>query len=138
MVSIEELQETTDEFFENFCREDFEKPKWSEKWLFKNTLPNNDKRGCYAHLINDSVVYIGLAIGKSYGGSGIGARVSKYWKKSTNYSITNPIYDSKINDINGIITLPFSEDNFYVAAALEVYLIQKLKGLRNKSYSSNK
>jgi hypothetical protein len=141
MVSVEKLKETTDEFFEKFCNNDLlnSRPTWSNnKWLFKGELPNNDKKGCYAHLINDEVIYIGLAIGNSYEGSGIGSRVSKYWKKSIDYSNTNQIYTPTIKDVTAIITLAFSEDNFYLAPALEVYLIQKLNPPKNRIHSKSK
>ena len=138
MVSIYDLEKTTIEFFDKFCKEDISRPNWSNRWHFKDTLPNNDHKGCYAHLVNDEVVYIGLAIGNSFDGSGIGARVSKYWKKSENYSISNQSYSPTIKYLTAIITLPFSEDNFYLAAALEVYLIQHLDLPRNKIHSRNK
>ncbi|MFT4851079.1 MAG: hypothetical protein ACI83B_003643 [Sediminicola sp.] len=94
MVSIQDLEETTNKFFNDLCKESISRPNWSNRWSFKDTLPNNDQKGCYAHLVNDEVVYIGLAIGNSYDGSGIGARVSKYWKKSENGS-SNIIGDDR-------------------------------------------
>jgi hypothetical protein len=138
MISVNDLKKTTNEFFNKFCREDLLRPTWSPRWNFHGTLHNNDTKGCYAHIVDNEVVYIGLAIGNSFDGSGIGARVSKYWKKSENYSINNPAYTSTAKDVTAIITLPFSDYNFYLAPALEVYLIQNLKGLRNKAYSRNK
>ncbi len=89
MVNVLDLRKTTNKFFNELCRNDVSKPTWSDNWYFKDTLPHNDKKGCYAHLNGNEVVYIGLAIGNSFDGSGIGARVSNYWKKSENYSSTN-------------------------------------------------
>lgn len=79
-----------------------------------------------------------LAIRNSYNGSGIGARVSKYWKKRVDYSITNQVYTSTVDGITAIITLPLEPNNFYLAAALEVYLIQHLDLPRNKIHSRKK
>jgi hypothetical protein len=138
MVSVNDLEKTNNEFFYKFCKEDISRPNWSNRWCFKDTLPNNDYKGCYAHLVNGEVVYIGLAIGNSFDGSGIGARVSKYWKKSVDYDSTNQIYTSTVEGITAIITLPFEPNNFYLAAALEVYLIQHLDLPRNKIHSKNK
>ncbi|WNH08508.1 hypothetical protein [Thalassobellus suaedae] len=137
MISVEKLNETTNEFFNAYCKTGLfdSETIWSPKWNFKGELHNNSRKGCYAHLADNEVVYIGLAIGNSLDGSGIGARVSKYWKKDKDYSSTNQAYTSTVEGVTAIITLPFSEENFYLAAALEVYLIQNLDGLRNKAYS---
>jgi hypothetical protein len=134
MVSIERLEKTTNEFFNKFCKENTIKPKWSHKWNFKNTLPNNDKKGCYAHLKGDDIVYIGVAISDSNEGSGLGSRISNYWKfvKSEN---GDRFYEPTVNGIDSIITLPFNTENFYLAAALEIYLIQKLKPSKNRTHS---
>ncbi|GAA4803261.1 hypothetical protein [Litoribaculum gwangyangense] len=136
MISVEKLKETTNDFFKEFCNIDG--PTWSEKWKFEGELPHNTKKGCYAHLKGNEVVYVGLAIGNSFDGSGIGARVSKYWKKSENYSVNKQVYLPTVKDVDSIITLPFEPDNFYLAAALEVYLIQKLKPIKNKIHSIKK
>ena len=138
MISIEDLEKTTVEFFGKFCKENISRPNWSDKWEFYNTLPHNNHKGCYAHLIDNEIVYIGLAIGNSFDGSGLGARVSKYWKKSADYSNTNQKYTSTVKDVTSIITLPFLDDTFYLAAALEVYLIQHLEPPRNKIHSRKK
>lgn len=138
MVTRNILEKRTKKFFKEFFNEDLIKnqPKWSkEKWSFEGTLPNNDKRGLYAHLKENEVTYIGLGIGKSYDNSGIGSRVSKYWKKSDNYSSENQKYIPTVESVDAIITLPFDDNNFYLAAALEVYLIKKLKPMKNKTHS---
>lgn len=137
MVTVEDLEKSTVEFFKKFCNEDLlnNQPKWSEKWLFKGTVPNNDKKGLYDHLENDEVTYIGLGIGQSFDGSGLGSRISRYWKKSKDYSTKNPLYTPSVDKVDAIITLPFSDYNFYLACALEVYLIQKLSPIKNRLHS---
>ena len=137
MISIDDLEKATNDFFTKFCREDFKKPKWSRKWCFNGELPYNQYKGCYAHLNGNEVVYIGLAISNSFDGSGIGSRISKYWKKSQNYSAINQVYEPTIKDVDAIITLPFEINNFYLAAALEIYLIQTLKPTKNRIHSNN-
>lgn len=135
MVNIEMLEKKTSEFFEKFCKKEIVVPQWSKPWEFKDTLPNNDQKGCYAHVVGNEIVYIGLAIGNSFDGSGIGARVSRYWKKGIDYRNDNRIYESTKKDVTSIITFPFQPDNYCLAAALEVYLIVNLKPQRNRIHN---
>ena len=143
MNNIEALKLHTEEFFTSFWNEELgNMPEWSnEIWKFDGTVPNSETKGCYAHLISEEIVYIGVAIGNSKGvdtGSGIGQRVSNYW-------VTNPdkregatkyIASSKAIGVTGIITIPFSNDkNYWFAAALEIYLLTKMSGLRNKTHN---
>ena len=132
MISVEKLKETTNDFFEKFCNID--KPTWSENGYFKGELPYNRNKGCYAHLKGNKVLYIGLAISDSNNGSGLGSRISKYWIYDTTKNGIR-IYKSTIDEVDSIITLPFTSKNFYLAAALEIYLIQTLKPIKNKIHS---
>ena len=138
MISRNDLEFRTQEFFEKFCSESLSIPKWSVAWQFKSTLPNNESKGCYAHLDGEQVTYVGLAIGDSYGGSGIGSRVSRYWKKNPTHSSSNPLYMPTVDKVTSIITLPFTTDNYYLAAALEVYLIDKLSPEKNRTHNKRK
>jgi len=138
MIYIKDLEVATSEFFSEYCRkEKFGKfPVWSPKWDFKGTLPYNDKKGCYAHLNNkDEVIYIGLGISNSNSGSGIGSRVSNYWTQTNEVIDGEKKYKSTVQDVTSIITLPFEKNTFYLAAALEVYLIQNLNGINNRLHS---
>jgi len=135
--TIKDLKKITEEFFNLYWDtnklENEEIPTWSENiWEYDGELPSNNKKGCYAHLNGVEVVYIGLGIGKSYDGSGIGARVRNYWKKNTDHIETGKSYTPTIKDVTGIITLPFPDKYFHLAAALEVFLIQKMPYLKNK------
>ncbi len=136
MISIEELEETTNEFFDKFCKKGLFnlRPNWSPKWRFRGELPNNSKKGCYAHLNGNEVVYIGMAIGDSNEGSGLGSRISSYWKYASSENGVR-IYNPTVKGIDSIITLPFTPNDFYLAAALEVYLIQELEPPKNKTHS---
>lgn len=132
MISADKLKETTNDFVEKFCNID--KPIWSEKWCFEGELPYNAEKGCYALLKGNEVLYIGLAISDSNNGSGLGSRISKYWIYHTTKNRIR-IYKPTIDGIDSIITLPFTSGNFYLAAALEIYLIQILKPIKNKIHS---
>jgi len=102
--------------------------------MFRGEVPNNSKKGCYALLFKDEIVYIGVAIGDSYEGSGLGSRISNYWNYDSNENGVRT-YEPTVKGINSIITLPFTPNDFYLAAALEVYLIQKLNPPNNKTHS---
>ena len=136
MISINRLKEASNAFFKDFCKIELvnNPPEWSEKWEFKGELTNNSNKGCYAHLNGNEVVYIGLAISDSNNGSGIGSRVSNYWKYDKMIDgVRN--YTPLVENVDSIITLPFENDDYYLAAALEIYLIQKLHPPKNKVHS---
>ncbi|MBK5212562.1 MAG: hypothetical protein JJE55_02735 [Flavobacteriaceae bacterium] len=138
MVNVIDLKKATSEFFSKFCKKEAfgEFPEWSSRWEFKGSLPNNERKGCYAILCGDEVIYVGLGISNSNKGSGIGSRVSKYWMSTNEVINGERKYISTSNDITSIITLPFENGTYYLAAALEVYLIYNLKLKNNKSYSN--
>ena len=138
MISRNDLENRTKEFFDKFCSTSLSVPEWSKPWCFEGTLTNNESKGCYAHLFGEQVAYIGLAIGNSYSGSGIGSRVSKYWKRHPEHTINNQLYLPTVDKVDSIITLPFDNNNYYLAAALEVYLIDKLHPEKNKTYKKSK
>jgi hypothetical protein len=135
MVCKSDLELKTKEFFDKFWCLENDPPSWSDEWYFKGELPNNQSKGCYAHLLDNEVTYVGLGIGKSYGGSGLGSRISNYWKYSGKINNGERIYEPTVKDVDSIITLPFCNDDFYIAAALEVYLIQNLDLKKNKVHS---
>jgi hypothetical protein len=140
MVNVNDLKQRTEEFFVKFCKDDlFENlPKWSAKWKFIGSVPYYDKKGCYAHLIDEEVVYVGLGISDSNNGNGIGSRVSNYWTSTNEFINGEKKYNSSVTDITSIITLPFENDTFYLAAALEIYLIQNMNLKKNRVHSKSK
>ncbi|MBK5212565.1 MAG: hypothetical protein JJE55_02750 [Flavobacteriaceae bacterium] len=139
MFIIKDLEVATSEFFSEYCRKEKfgEFPEWSNKWTFKGTLPYNNEKGCYAHLNKkDEVIYVGLGISNSNQGSGIGSRVSKYWTSTNEYVDSEKLYKSADDNVTSIVTIPFKDDTFYLAPALETYLIQKLTPTKNRIHSS--
>jgi hypothetical protein len=139
MATIDDLKKKTIEFLiKHYIKSPQSKfPEWSPVWEFKDTIPEYDKRGCYALLNNSNVEYIGVAIGISNEktkDSGIGYRLKNYWKvKERGSSNDLKLYKPSphINwTFSGIITLGF-EDQEYLAAALEVFLIQSLNPPKN-------
>jgi|TARA_R110002020_G_scaffold103640_3_gene242825 hypothetical protein len=134
MVSRNVLELKTKEFFDKFWCLNHNPPVWSNPWSFKGELLNNQSKGCYAHLLGNEVTYVGLGIGKSFGGSGLGSRISNYWKYTGTVDGIRE-YEPIVKEVDSIITLPFGNDDFYLAAALEVYLIQNLDLKKNKVHS---
>lgn len=135
MATLQELEKQTEEFFRMHWFIDSKsttphipKPEWSEKWLFIGELPNNSMKGCYSWLNQDNeVIYIGSALSKE---NALGSRISNYWTYNDRiendkrvYSPTNNLLQ---NGVSSIITLPFKEQE-YLVAALEIYLIQTLQ-----------
>lgn len=135
MITKENLQKETESFFNHYWNKiNGTKPVWSEPWEFDGTIPNNDKRGCYALFNNDEVIYIGVGLGKSFGtyhGSGLGDRLKRYWK--VNKANTGKQYEPTDDwlEVTSIITIGFIEQHYPLAAALEIYLISKLIPARN-------
>ena len=80
--------------------------------------------GVYYFLENDNVVYIGRALA----GTGLGARVHVQINAFGDHKWDRVIRNDEI--IVGVICL--DKDKWYIASALEVYLIDKLKPEFNK------
>lgn len=140
------LQTMTDQFFTNYWKPAVGPiPTWSDPWDFDSELPNNGKKGCYALVDeNNEVIYIGVAIGKTfaeykskgaYQPGGLGARLKAYWKvdkspdAKTKYTQT-----AKWPMVKGIRTIGFEDGHYWLAAALEIYLIDKLKPEMNTKH----
>ena len=136
MTDEEKLHKATDEFFNLYWKNSLgEPPSWSDHWDFNSSLPNNNRRGCYALFKNEKILYIGVGIGKSFGsyiGSGLGDRLKNYWKvnKSVNPK-TKYIQRSGWEELTSIMTIGFNEDHYPLAAALEVYLINSISPPKN-------
>jgi hypothetical protein len=110
---------------------------WSEPWHFKGPVPDGNKKGCYALFSSHELINIGVGIGKSSGideGSGLGSRLNNYWqvKKDKNGSQYKPT--SKWQEITSIRTIAFDESHYWLAAALEIFLIHKLNPPRNTQH----
>lgn len=127
-----ELRKATEYFFATFInRDNAEYAEWSEPWCFNGELPNNDKNaGCYGLFAGDELVYIGKGLGKN---SGLASKVSKRWVSNKGDLEQQYIPSKEFPDITSIMTIGF-EDHSFLAAALEIYLIEVLLPPRNKNY----
>ncbi len=138
----------TDTFFRLYWKEDFgSAPTWSDPWDFNCELPNNGLKGCYALVDeSDEVIYVGVAIGHTfapykskgaYQPGGLGARLKAYWKVDK-----EPFAQSKYTTtpnwqkVKCIRTIGFNDDHYWLAAALEVFLIDKLKPIKNSKHKA--
>jgi len=111
--------------------------EWFEPWRFIGEIPNNEKKGCYAFLDeDDKVIYIGIGIGNSHGiyeGSGLGARLNRTWKfKNIVSGVRHYVPAKHYEHVNAIVTIGFPKEVFYLAAALEVFLISRIQPELNK------
>lgn len=130
-----ELRKETEYFFATFInRDNAEYAEWSEQWYFNGEVPNNEKSGgCYALFVGDELVYIGKGIGKN---SGLASKVSKRWVSNKGDLEQHYKPSSEFPDITSIMTIGFTKHDF-IAAALEIYLIETLLPPRNKNYKPN-
>lgn len=136
MPTINDLINQTTIFFEYYWSAlNGQPPIWSEKWDFDSEIPNNEKQGCYALLRDDFVIYIGVGISKGsgiYKNCGLGYRLKKYWKRNKEqFAKTHYQTREEWNEINSIITIGFDNKHYFLAAALEIYLIDRLKPKKN-------
>jgi hypothetical protein len=136
MLTIENLINETKEFFNHYWNIPNEMPPvWSEPWDFNGTIPNHDKRGCYALFKDQEIIYIGVGIRKGdgiYQGCGLGYRLKKYWEINKAMD-GNKKYQHRANCdyLTSLRTIGFDENHYALAAALEIYLINKLKPVKN-------
>lgn len=139
MSTINDLLQVTEEFFKLYWNpSNGPPPKWSEQWDFNSPIPNNDKRGCYSLFKGKEIKYIGVGIGKSFGnyhGSGLGDRLKRYWQVNKDHG-TSVKYKPTKNwaELSSLITIGFSKEHYHLAAALEIYLINRLNPVRNSQH----
>jgi hypothetical protein len=147
-----DLKNSTDKFFDLYWNNiKDERPKWSLHWDWNSELPNNGKRGCYALFKGNEIVYIGAAIGKNfadykskngaYNPGGLGARLKAYWELNKNSIGKNKYiptekWQSEDRKLTSILTIAFDDNHFWLAAALEIYLINKLNPPLNTKHRS--
>lgn len=136
MATVDILKIETNNFFNRYWHPNFgQVPEWSEIWDFNSTIPNHDKRGCYALLKQDKIVYIGSGLGKSterYQGYGLGDRLKSYWSLNKEPGVKAKYIARPNWELTGILTIGFSTEDYVLAAALEIYLIRKLQPIKNK------
>lgn len=139
--TVETLNELTREFLKLHAKLTSEDSLWSIQWKFRGEIPNQDKQGVYAFL-NDAkeVIYIGVGASKGdgiYEGAGLGRRLSRIWqvsKDSKEDSDGIKLYEptDKYSYIDSIVTFAFDTKEWYLAYALEYYLISKMKPEKNR------
>ena len=138
-ISLGDVQNRTDQFFDLHWPHDEERPSWSDAWSFAGEIPNQRLQGCYAILLGESVVYIGVGAGKGsgiYEGAGLGSRLHRYWRthsKTPKAPDGTSLYEptGEWAGATGIATIGFPAGRGYLAYALEPYLIGHLKPERN-------
>lgn len=116
-------------------------PNWSEQWNFEGPIPNHKYRGCYAFFNGqDELVYIGIGLGKNkagrYIGHGLGNRLNRIWKTASKGKY---VQESGYEYVNHIRTISFENDissPFWLAAALEIYLITQLQPEKNITHNN--
>jgi hypothetical protein len=139
MATETQLRQLTQEFFKtHWGISDVNPPQWSEHWKFDGTIPNHDLGGSNALFKGEEIIYIGVGISqgnKAYHNHGLGFRLKNYWKvdKSENPK-TKYTQRKNYTEVTSILTIGFPNEYSYLAAALEVLLISKLKPVQNRIY----
>ncbi|MCB9261573.1 MAG: hypothetical protein H6607_04295 [Flavobacteriales bacterium] len=143
MSKHKDLISATDDFFKTYwnCKNEV-LPDWSKHWVFVNSVPNHEKRGCYALLENDEIIYVGSALGsgyRNYKGNGLGFRLKRYYMVDKNNKSTQRKYmpTEDWSNLTSIVTIGFPDEHYHLAAALEIYLITKLNPRRNKLHRND-
>jgi len=150
MPSIDQLRRTTKGFFDKHWDRNFGivPPKWSKAWTFFHELPFNNHKGCYVHVRDEDVVYIGVALNSGLNGyenHSLGTRISKYClvvetKQKVDgktYYKPSPILAERGIDTISTLGFPLGEQK-YLAIALEYYPIQQLKPTDNVIYNKQR
>lgn len=144
--TIEDLKRLTSVFFKRHWNQSVlgsNVPQWSEPWYFEGGIPNNGSRGCYAFFNQkDDLLYVGIGIGLNgtgrYTGHGLGSRLNRIWEtipgERGKYQATE-----SYSHVHHIRTISFGEEGgpFWLAAALEIFLIYNLKPEKNVTYKTD-
>lgn len=107
-------------------------PDWSPTIFARSSGPwaNHDTAGCYALFDSAGLIYIGSAISRSsgqYEKDSIGRRLQKYFRVTKDENGV-PIHAPKPEweTVETLRTIGFPRDYYYLAPALEQYLIGHL------------
>lgn len=133
-MSQDKLDELTNSFMESHWNRLVHEnpPYWSDFWNFTGPIPNGSYKGCYALYSETELIYVGVAIDAA-----INVRTASYTNVAANgYNNLNrpykPIKEWELNGLKAIRTIGFPDFQWYLAAALEKYLISELKPRYNK------
>lgn len=136
--NIEELIECSNQFFSLHWNAEAigsNPPQWSERYTFEGSLPNHEKQGVYAFVTKENeVTYIGVGTSKGndrYRGHGLGKRFQAYTKMLNDAHTPT---DERLVEAGGMVTIGFNIEQAYLANALELYLLGRLK----TKYNSNR
>ena len=133
--TLENLKNQTKLFFtqhwnDEYIREDH--PEWSDLYYFDGSLPNYDKQGVYAFVKGDEVTYIGVGASSNgtgpYAGHGLGKRFQSYSRVIAGKHTPT---DQRLVDAGSMTTIGFTPKTSYLAYALEMFLIARIKTLHN-------
>ena len=123
MITYCDLQRETEAFFKLYWKPEFgQLPTWSEYWYFEGAIPQNTQSGCYTLFKGNDIIYIG---------AGLGDQLKKHWRVNKDDSGKQYCPTEDWKEVTSIITIGIGEDHFPLAAALEVFLIDKLNPARN-------
>jgi len=137
-VGMSRIREFTEDFFDRHWPADAaDPPTWSEPWYFRGTIPNHDHPGCYALLAAENVVYMGVGAsnpGGRHEGHGLGSRLASRWRKKRGggkeeYEPAGTWRDLQVSEIR---TIGFPRKYGYMAAALELFLLQRIPTKENR------
>lgn len=147
MPTLNDLKDATDDFFAKHWDKSSTSsvPAWSVAWNYFDELPNNQMGGCYAFTKDDEVKYIGVALNSGAAGykyHSLGTRITKYWRvnkdvpKRDDKTTYMPSAKLQKEGITAIYTLGIGKEQNYLAIALELFLIKKLKPVMNKIHNA--
>ena len=114
-------------------------PTWSDPWQYEGTIPFNTQPGCYAVLSRGEVIYVGVGAGKGvarYAGAGLGDRLRGYYRERRDEAgarVGRGLYQPHPNwpEAEALVTLGLPHERYYLAYALEPFLIGRLNPRRN-------
>lgn len=139
MPTLIDLQNETTIFFNKHWGSTDTPPMWTVWQNFLSaSVPNYDKGGCYALFEGNSLVYVGVGISLGSGlyiQHGISRRMMSHVYCSNKSKGKNQLKLTGIwtqRNITSCATIGFDADITYLAAALEVFLIRKLRPAHNK------
>lgn len=132
---VSNLLELTSEFFQkhwNLASIDASAPSWSSLYKFEGSLPSYDKQGVYAFVKGNEVTYIGVGASSNgagrYAGHGLGKRFQAYTKVQNDKHVPT---DPRLLDAGGMMTIGFEPGHAYLAYALEMFLVGRIKTEHN-------
>lgn len=111
-------------------------PEWSKRYEWEGGFPNDDEKGVYAFFCKDRLIYIGIGaakVGGNYAGHGLGNRLIKYvwWDKSKAWTSSKDRHfkmrKGQFENVDEIRTCPINAKCWYLAFALEQYLIKEMQ-----------